>query len=42
MGITEDGKAALTTYAPDAKLAEKAEQLGKTLGELLQEHLADV
>jgi hypothetical protein len=42
VGITEDGKAALTTYAPDAKLAEKAEQLGKTLGELLQEHLADV
>jgi hypothetical protein len=42
VGITEDGKAALTTYAPDAKLAEKAEQLGKTLGGLLQEHLADV
>ncbi len=42
VGITEGGIAALTTYAPDAKLAEKAEQLGRILGELLQEHLADV
>lgn len=42
VGITEEGRAALTTYAPDARVAAKAEDLGRTLGELLQEHLADL
>ncbi len=42
VGITESGKAALTTYAPDARLAKKAEDLPRVLGELLKEHLADI
>jgi hypothetical protein len=42
VGITEEGRAALTTYAPDARVAAKAQDLGLILGELLQEHLADV
>ncbi len=42
VGITQDGAAALTTYAPEARLAEKAEHLARVLRELLQEHLVDV
>lgn len=42
VGITEDGKSALTTYAPDARLAEVAEKLVLVLGDLLKEHLADL
>ncbi len=42
VGITEEGKAALTTYAPDARLAEKAEDLTRILTDLLKEHLADI
>lgn len=42
VGITEDGRAALTTYAPETKLAVKAEDLGIVLGDLLKEHLADL
>lgn len=42
VGITEKGKSALDTYAPDARLAEKAEDLPRVLGDLLKEHLANV
>ncbi|MBI3273730.1 MAG: VWA domain-containing protein [Candidatus Colwellbacteria bacterium] len=42
VGVTEGGKPALETYAPDAKLAETAEKLPIVLGDLLQEHLADI
>jgi len=42
VGITTAGRAALTTYAPNARLAETAEQLPVILEELLKEHLADV
>ena len=42
VGITKDGQAALITYAPDARLAEKAEDLAGVLADLLKEHLADI
>lgn len=42
VGITEDGKAALITYAPDARLAPTAESLPGVLGGLLVEHLTDL
>jgi hypothetical protein len=42
VGITESGKTALTTYAPNARLALRAEDLPRILGELLREHLAEV
>lgn len=42
VGITQDGAPALTTYAPDARLAETAAQLPLVLGELLKEHLSNV
>jgi len=42
VGITQEGKAALTTYAPDARVAEKAENLAQILSDLLKEHLADI
>lgn len=42
VGITESGKAALETYAPDARLAEQAEKLVLVLGDLLKEYLADL
>jgi hypothetical protein len=42
VGITESGKSALTTYAPNAKIAEKAEGLTAVLADLLQEHLRGV
>lgn len=42
VGITEAGRAALNTYAPDARLAEKAEDLAIVLADLLKEHLAYV
>ncbi len=42
VGITEEGKVALDTYAPDARLAETAEKLPLVLGELLKEHLTDI
>jgi len=42
VGVTKEGRAALSTYAPDAKLAEKAEDLAIVLGDLLKEHLADL
>ncbi|MCR4285386.1 MAG: VWA domain-containing protein [Candidatus Kaiserbacteria bacterium] len=42
VGITEAGKSALTTYAPKAVLAERAEDLPKVLADILKEVLADV
>jgi len=42
IGITEGGRAALSTYAPGARLAPKAETLAVVLGDVLKEHLADV
>lgn len=42
VGITTEGKTALSTYAPDARLAEKAEDLALVLSDLLKEHLADI
>lgn len=42
VGVTEEGRAALTTYAPDARLVVKAEDLAIVLGDLLKEHLADL
>ena len=42
IGITEDGEAALETYAPDALLAKKAEELALILAELLKKHLANI
>ncbi|MBI2674163.1 MAG: VWA domain-containing protein [Candidatus Yanofskybacteria bacterium] len=42
VGVTEGGKPALETYAPDAKLAEIAEKLPIVLGDLLKEHLTDI
>ncbi len=42
IGITEDGRLALDTYAPEARLAETAEKLPSLLADVLSEHLADV
>lgn len=42
IGITEDGRPALTTYAPDAELCEDASRLASVLARLLREHLRDV
>lgn len=42
IGITKDGEAALETYAPEARLAEKAEDLAMILADLLKEHLANL
>jgi hypothetical protein len=42
VGMTEDGRPALETYAPDARLAIQAEDLTKALADLLKEHLTDI
>ncbi len=42
VGITESGKSALTTYAPKAVLAGRAEELPLRLREILKEILTDV
>lgn len=42
VGITESGRPAITTYAPEAKLVETAEKLPLVLGDLLKEHLNDL
>ncbi|MCL2173967.1 VWA domain-containing protein [Candidatus Saccharibacteria bacterium] len=39
VGITEEGKSVLTTYAPDAQVAKQATDLPLVLADLLQEHL---
>lgn len=42
VGVTEEGRAALATYAPDARIASRAEDLAIVLGDLLKEHLSDL
>lgn len=42
VGITEEGRSALVTYAPNAQLAEKAEDLPRILGDILKGTLRDV
>ena len=42
VGITESGNSALTTYAPEARLAETAEKLPVVLTDVLKEHLKDI
>lgn len=42
IGITKDGEAAIETYAPEARVAEKAENLAAILADLLKEQLADL
>ncbi len=42
IGVTEDGKPALVTYAPEARLAETVEELPRVLSDVLREHLADI
>jgi hypothetical protein len=42
IGITEDGKSVLTTYAPNAQVAKRASDLAIVVGEQLKEHLADL
>lgn len=42
VGITEEGKPALTTYAPNARLAENASDLPIVLADLLKEHLSNL
>lgn len=42
VGITEEGRPALTTYAPEARLAKKAQDLPKVLADLLKEHLQNL
>lgn len=42
IGITESGKPALDTYAPQATLAQRATDLPRVLADILKEHLAEV
>lgn len=42
VGITESGRAALDTYAPNARLAPRAEHLPAVLADILKEHLKSV
>ncbi|OHA93463.1 MAG: hypothetical protein A3H52_01535 [Candidatus Zambryskibacteria bacterium RIFCSPLOWO2_02_FULL_39_26] len=42
VGITKDGKSAITTYAPTAYLAEQAEKLPVILADVLKDSLRDV
>jgi hypothetical protein len=42
VGVTQSGRPALDTYAPQAVLAEKATDLPKVLKNILQEHLSDI
>lgn len=39
IGILQEGKSALTTYAPEARLCERIEDLAKIITDLLKEHL---
>jgi len=42
VGITSEGKAVLSTYAPNAQVVEDVSRLPIVLGELLKEHLKDI
>ncbi|MEK7509664.1 MAG: vWA domain-containing protein [Patescibacteria group bacterium] len=42
IGVTESGAPALETYAPNAVLAPRAEDLPRVLADILKEHLADI
>lgn len=42
VGITKEGRSVLTTYAPEALVAEDVSKLVIVLGELLKEHLKDL
>lgn len=42
IGITKDGETALATYAPEARLAKKAEDLAVILADALKKHLANL
>lgn len=42
VGITKEGSPALSTYAPNALVAEDVQKLPIILGELLKEHLKDL
>ena len=42
VGITEGSRAALATYAPEARLCEQVEDLPRVLADLLKEHLASL
>lgn len=42
VGITEEGNAVLTTYAPDAQVVEDVSKLPVAIGNLLKEHLKDI
>ncbi len=42
IGITESGEATLTTYAPNARVAETAGELPSILADLLEKHLEGV
>jgi len=42
VGITESGRAALDTYAPNARLAPRAEHLPAVLADILKEHLKTI
>ena len=42
VGITKSGEAVLSTYAPDALVAEDVSKLPLVLAELLKHHLKDI
>jgi hypothetical protein len=42
VGITEEGRRALETYAPNARLAKTAEELPLVLADILKEHLSSL
>lgn len=42
VGLTQAGKPAKTTYAPNAEVVENVEKLPIVLGDLLKEHLKDI
>ena len=42
VGITKGGEPIKTTYAPDAKVSEKASDLAVTLGDLLREYFKNL
>lgn len=42
VGITDDGRSALETYAPNARLAKNVSDICPILADLLKEHLKDI